>query len=113
MAIQWVVSSGSTRDLAFANAWFLFELMAKSMGEHLARTDKLHQHRKVRFSTQFMEDITTLLGHITRDIIERYNKVTFVLYVKYLLAITGWGGKLHVVVSGVGNKSTLRTTCPS
>lgn len=29
VALQWVVSSGSTRDLALSNAWFFFELIMK------------------------------------------------------------------------------------
>ena len=30
LVLQWVVSSGSTRELALANAWFFFELIVSS-----------------------------------------------------------------------------------
>ena len=29
LALQWVVSSGSSRELTVSNAWFFFELMIK------------------------------------------------------------------------------------
>lgn len=38
LALQWVVSSGRPKDLAMQNAWFFFELIVKSMVEHLAHT---------------------------------------------------------------------------
>ena len=31
MALQWVVSSGSTRELALNNAWFFFELIVSTV----------------------------------------------------------------------------------
>lgn len=74
LALQWVVSSGSARELATANSWFLLELMIKSMVEHLATTQSLDAPRKMRFSEQFTDDVTTLIGTITSDIISRYNK---------------------------------------
>uniref|UniRef100_T1J9Y0 Uncharacterized protein n=1 Tax=Strigamia maritima TaxID=126957 RepID=T1J9Y0_STRMM len=74
LALQWVVSSGSAREHALTNAWFFFELMVKSMMEHLAGMGQLDAPRKLRFSEQFTDDITTLVTTTTSDIISRYNR---------------------------------------
>nr|CAH7724340.1 unnamed protein product [Callosobruchus chinensis] len=69
IALQWVVSSGRSKDLAMQNAWFFFDLIIKSMVEHLACTRSLDAPRKIRFSEQFLDDISTLVNTITADII--------------------------------------------
>ncbi|CAG9827394.1 unnamed protein product [Diabrotica balteata] len=69
LALQWVVSSGRSKDLAMQNAWFLFELVIKSMVEHLAHTRSLDAPRKIRFSEQFLDDISTLVHTVTAEII--------------------------------------------
>ncbi|KAJ8913567.1 hypothetical protein NQ315_017118 [Exocentrus adspersus] len=69
LALQWVVSSGRSKDLAMQNAWFLFELIVKSMVEHLAHTRSLDSPRKMRFSDQFLDDISTLVHTVTAEII--------------------------------------------
>lgn len=47
----------------------------KSMGEHLAKMERMTMPRKARFSTQFTDDITTLFTMVTRDIMDRYFQV--------------------------------------
>ncbi|KAG5883156.1 hypothetical protein JTB14_033407 [Gonioctena quinquepunctata] len=69
LALQWVVSSGRSKDLAMQNAWFLFELMVKSMVEHLWHARCLDAPRKLRFSEQFLDDISTLVLTVTAEII--------------------------------------------
>lgn len=69
LALQWVVSSGRSKDLAMQNAWFLFELVVKSMVEHLAHTRSLDAPRKLRFSEQFLDDVSTLVHTVTAEII--------------------------------------------
>ncbi|XP_044752960.1 dedicator of cytokinesis protein 7 [Coccinella septempunctata] len=69
LVLQWVVSSGRSKDLANQNAWFLFELTIKSMVEHLAHTRSLDAPRKLRFSEHFLGDISNLLQIITGEII--------------------------------------------
>lgn len=69
LALQWVVATGRSKDLAMKNAWFLFELMTKSMVEHLANTRSLDAPRKLRFSEQFLDDIVTLVQNVTGEII--------------------------------------------
>lgn len=67
------MSSGKSRDLAMANSWFLFELMIKSMGEHLAHTKAFRAPRKNRFSHQYIDDITTLVNLVTSEVISKHS----------------------------------------
>lgn len=62
IALQCVVSSGSTRELVLTNSWFFFDLIIRSMIEHLASTNRLEIPRKMRFCAQFFDDITTLVS---------------------------------------------------
>ncbi|KAJ2944480.1 hypothetical protein O0L34_g3827 [Tuta absoluta] len=74
LALQWVVASGATRDLAMQNSWALFELMNKSMVEYLYWSGAHEAPRKSRFPEQFTDDITTLVNNVTSEIISRYGK---------------------------------------
>ncbi|XP_056642383.1 dedicator of cytokinesis protein 7 [Diorhabda sublineata] len=76
LALQWVVSSGRSRDLAMQNAWFLFELIIKSMVEHLSHTRFLDAPRKIRFSEQFLDDISTLVHTVTAELISHSTSET-------------------------------------
>ncbi|CAG9768957.1 unnamed protein product [Ceutorhynchus assimilis] len=69
LAYQWTITSGRNKDLAMQNAWFLFELMIKSMVEHLAHTRSLDAPRKIRFPDQFLDDISSLVQYVTMEII--------------------------------------------
>lgn len=55
-------------SMAFPHRFF-FELMIKSMIEHLARTGSQDSLRKMRFSHQYCDDIQNLTSSITNDII--------------------------------------------
>ncbi|XP_048256489.1 dedicator of cytokinesis protein 7-like isoform X1 [Haliotis rufescens] len=72
LALQWVVSSGSMRETALANSWFFFELIVKSMAEHLGQADRLTAPRQMRFPDHFLDDISSLVNTLIRDIVERY-----------------------------------------
>ncbi|XP_052757856.1 dedicator of cytokinesis protein 7 [Galleria mellonella] len=74
LALQWVVASGATRDLAMHNSWALFELMVKSMVEYLYWSGAHEAPRKARFPDQFTDDLTTLVNNITAEIISKYGK---------------------------------------
>ncbi|CAB3365687.1 Hypothetical predicted protein [Cloeon dipterum] len=76
IVLQWVVSSGPAREMALANSWFFFELMIKSMVTHLASLEMLEAPRRVRFSDQFLDDITSLVTMITSEIVARFMKDT-------------------------------------
>ncbi|XP_013181338.1 PREDICTED: dedicator of cytokinesis protein 7 isoform X1 [Papilio xuthus] len=72
LALQWVVASGATRDLAMHNSWSLFELMIKSMVEYLYWSGAHEAPRKARFPDQFTDDLTTLVNNVTAEIISSY-----------------------------------------
>ncbi|XP_046985251.1 dedicator of cytokinesis protein 7 [Schistocerca americana] len=74
LALQWVMSSGIARELAMTNSWFFSELIARSMAEYLATSRSLNTPRKIRFSEQFTDDISTLVSTITSDIISHSNR---------------------------------------
>ena len=60
---------------------FLLEVIVKSMVEHLHVTQSLDAPRKMRFSEQFADDVTTLVVTITSDIISRNSKDSKVIAV--------------------------------
>ncbi|GIY48085.1 dedicator of cytokinesis protein 7 [Caerostris extrusa] len=74
IALQCVVSSGQARELMLSNSWFFFDLIIRSMIEHLAANNRLDMPRKMRFCAQFFDDITTLITTLTSEIISRCNK---------------------------------------
>jgi hypothetical protein len=63
---------------------FLLEVIVKSMVEHLHVTQSLDAPRKMRFSEQFTDDVTTFVVTITSDIISRKSKDSKVLVVAHL-----------------------------
>jgi hypothetical protein len=63
---------------------FLLEVIVKSMVEHLHVTQSLDAPRKMRFSEQFTDDVTTLVVTITSDIISRNSKDSKVIAVAHL-----------------------------
>lgn len=76
VALHWVVASGSAAELSLTNSWFLFEIIIKSMIEHLDHTDSLNSPRKSRFPHQFTDDIQTLVHSVTTKIIGYHNSDT-------------------------------------
>lgn len=72
LALQFTLASGKIADLAMSNSWFLFELIVKSMTEHLDFSSALSAPRKQRFSQQYIEDISTLVTIVTNKVAE-YN----------------------------------------
>ena len=74
LVLQWLVSSGSCRDIALSNAGFFFDIIIKSICEHLAVCGTLQSPRRERFGKQFTDDIISLVNLITSDIINRLNR---------------------------------------
>ncbi|KAM9810327.1 dedicator of cytokinesis protein 8 [Neosynchiropus ocellatus] len=68
LALQMVVSTGVCRENAYKYAWFFFELLVKSMAQHVSHLDKHHTPRKSRFSDRFKDDITTIVSVVTAEI---------------------------------------------
>ncbi|XP_016979393.1 dedicator of cytokinesis protein 7 isoform X2 [Drosophila rhopaloa] len=69
LALHWVVASGKAADLAMSNSWFLFELIVKSMIEHLHCSNTLNGPRKHRFPHQFNDDLSTLVHLVTTKVV--------------------------------------------
>ncbi|XP_005089591.1 dedicator of cytokinesis protein 7 isoform X1 [Aplysia californica] len=74
LALQWVVSSDTTREVALPNVWFFLELMIKSMAEHLDQVDKLCAPRQMRFLDHFIDDVSSLVSMIIKEIADRFIK---------------------------------------
>ncbi|KAL7830730.1 hypothetical protein SRHO_G00318570 [Serrasalmus rhombeus] len=74
LALQWVVSTSTVREAALQQAWFFFQLMAKSMAHHLFLTSRLDIPRRQRFPDRFVDDIAALVCAISADIASRYHK---------------------------------------
>ncbi|XP_077590257.1 dedicator of cytokinesis protein 7 isoform X1 [Stigmatopora nigra] len=74
LALQWVVSTSAVREAALQQAWFFFQIMTKSMAQHLFLTSKLDSPRRQRFPDRFVDDIAALVCAISADIGGRYHK---------------------------------------
>ncbi|XP_034450748.1 dedicator of cytokinesis protein 8 isoform X1 [Hippoglossus hippoglossus] len=68
LALQMVVSTGVCRENAYKYAWFFFELLVKSMAQHVSQLDKQNVPRRNRFSDRFKDDITTIASVVTAEI---------------------------------------------
>ena len=61
IVLRWVIA---TNELSMTNSWVLFDLVIKSMIEHLDYTGALNAPRKSRFPNQFVEDIQVIIDII-------------------------------------------------
>ncbi|KAM9546082.1 LOW QUALITY PROTEIN: dedicator of cytokinesis protein 8 [Salvelinus alpinus] len=68
LALQMVVSTGVCRENAYKYAWFFFELLVKSMAQHVSQLEKQDVPRRSRFSDRFKDDITTIVSVVTAEI---------------------------------------------
>ncbi|XP_048582972.1 dedicator of cytokinesis protein 7-like [Nematostella vectensis] len=73
IALQWAVASGPVREMAMKHAWFFFEVMIKSMAQHLDNTDKFFWPRKTRFPDQFLGDLRALVNTTVQEIVNKQN----------------------------------------
>ncbi|KAL7303214.1 hypothetical protein TKK_0004415 [Trichogramma kaykai] len=74
IVLHWVVSTGQARELAMAHSWFFLELIVRSMVINLSECHLLDAPRKIRFSPQFCDDLSTLVAALTSEIIGRCGK---------------------------------------
>ncbi|XP_065573211.1 dedicator of cytokinesis protein 6-like isoform X2 [Artemia franciscana] len=74
IAFLFGMCSGDTRDIAFKNAWFFFEIIIKSMVFHLNELDLLHSPRKHRFPDRFLDDLSRLVSLSTTEIVSKVQK---------------------------------------
>ncbi|XP_030623318.1 dedicator of cytokinesis protein 8 [Chanos chanos] len=68
LALQMVVSTGVCRENVYKYAWFFFELLVKSMAQHVSQMEKQGIPRRSRFSDRFKDDITTIVNVVTAEI---------------------------------------------
>ena len=60
----------------------------KAMAEHLDQTDRLCAPRQMRFSDHFIDDVSSLIGNLIKDIVERYIKVINIdAYIEFILPV--------------------------
>ncbi|XP_053555956.1 dedicator of cytokinesis protein 8 [Bombina bombina] len=74
LALQMVVSAGMVRESVFKYAWFFFELLVKSMTQHIHNVDNPDVPRRNRFSNRFKDDINTIVNVVTSEIGTLLNK---------------------------------------
>uniref|UniRef100_A0A9J2PJV5 Dedicator of cytokinesis protein 7 n=1 Tax=Ascaris lumbricoides TaxID=6252 RepID=A0A9J2PJV5_ASCLU len=74
LALQWVMSGGAAREMAFLNAWFFLELMVKSMAEYLSLSNRLYLPRKLRFGDAFIQDLNALSQAMVGEVVKRTSK---------------------------------------
>ncbi|CAG9532753.1 unnamed protein product [Cercopithifilaria johnstoni] len=74
LILQWVISGGAAREMAFLNSWFFLELIVKSMAEYLSLSNRLYLPRKLRFSEAFIQDLNALSQAIVSEVIQRISK---------------------------------------
>lgn len=74
LALLWVVSTGYVRETSFKHAWFLFDMMKKSMAQQLEQNGGKDMTRSVRYPARFVDDLRRLIHTVTMEIITRYGK---------------------------------------
>uniref|UniRef100_A0A7N6C1N5 Dedicator of cytokinesis 8 n=1 Tax=Anabas testudineus TaxID=64144 RepID=A0A7N6C1N5_ANATE len=100
LALQMVVSTGVCRENAYKYAWFFFELLVKSMAQHVSQLDKQNVPRRSRFSDRFKDDIATIVSVVTAEIeVEQAEKVNISLafFLYDLLSLMDRGFVFHLV----------------
>uniref|UniRef100_A0A4W5L4B7 Dedicator of cytokinesis 8 n=1 Tax=Hucho hucho TaxID=62062 RepID=A0A4W5L4B7_9TELE len=60
--------TGVCRENAYKYAWFFFELLVKSMAQHVSQLEKQDVPRRSRFSDRFKDDVTTIVSVVTAEI---------------------------------------------
>uniref|UniRef100_A0A674AA62 Dedicator of cytokinesis 8 n=1 Tax=Salmo trutta TaxID=8032 RepID=A0A674AA62_SALTR len=59
--------TGVCRENAYKYAWFFFELLVKSMAQHVSQLEKQDVPRRSRFSDRFKDDVTTIVSVVTAE----------------------------------------------
>ncbi|XP_063962450.1 dedicator of cytokinesis protein 7-like isoform X1 [Lytechinus pictus] len=118
LTLQFVVSNGKAKEKAFSHAWFFFELIVKSMAQHLADCERLDSYRRMRFTESFCNDINSVVTMVTSEIIARFNKdvrpmqllnASLAFFLQELLTLMDRGfalGLIHNYVKQVSGKIT-------
>uniref|UniRef100_A0A3Q4MRI1 Dedicator of cytokinesis 8 n=1 Tax=Neolamprologus brichardi TaxID=32507 RepID=A0A3Q4MRI1_NEOBR len=125
LALQMVVSTGVCRENAYKYAWFFFELLVKSMAQHVSQLDKYNIPRRSRFSDRFKDDITTIVSVVTAEIgtilvkqqkeVEQAEKVNISLafFLYDLMSLMDRGFVFHLVKNYCNQMSAKSVSMPT
>uniref|UniRef100_A0A669B5Y8 Dedicator of cytokinesis 8 n=1 Tax=Oreochromis niloticus TaxID=8128 RepID=A0A669B5Y8_ORENI len=113
LALQMVVSTGVCRENAYKYAWFFFELLVKSMAQHVSQLDKYNIPRRSRFSDRFKDDITTIVSVVTE--VEQAEKVNISLafFLYDLMSLMDRGFVFHLVKNYCNQMSAKSVSMPT
>uniref|UniRef100_A0A665X576 Dedicator of cytokinesis 8 n=1 Tax=Echeneis naucrates TaxID=173247 RepID=A0A665X576_ECHNA len=117
LALQMVVSTGVCRENAYKYAWFFFELLVKSMAQHVSQLDKQSVPRRSRFSDRFKDDITTIVSvmHFQPQCVEQAEKVNISLafFLYDLLSLMDRGFVFQLVKNYCNQMSAKSVSMPT
>uniref|UniRef100_A0AAQ4RZE4 Dedicator of cytokinesis 8 n=1 Tax=Gasterosteus aculeatus aculeatus TaxID=481459 RepID=A0AAQ4RZE4_GASAC len=117
LALQMVVSTGVCRENAYKYAWFFFELLVKSMAQHVSHLEKDSVPRRGRFSDRFKDDITTIVSVVTAEIgeVEQAEKVNISLafFLYDLLSLMDRGFVFQLVKNYCNQMSAKNLSMPT
>ncbi|XP_064456848.1 dedicator of cytokinesis protein 9-like isoform X3 [Ornithodoros turicata] len=57
------------------HAWFFFQLLAKSMAQHLLNTDRIKMQRHERFSQEYMASVQVLINTVVPHILQKFKEL--------------------------------------
>uniref|UniRef100_A0A673BJ24 Dedicator of cytokinesis 8 n=1 Tax=Sphaeramia orbicularis TaxID=375764 RepID=A0A673BJ24_9TELE len=115
LALQMVVSTGVCRENAYKYAWFFFELLVKSMAQHVSQLDKNNVPRRSRFSDRFKDDITTIVSVVTSVQLTDSEKVNISLafFLYDLLSLMDRGFVFQLVKNYCNQMSAKSVSMPT
>uniref|UniRef100_A0AAX7VL64 Dedicator of cytokinesis 8 n=1 Tax=Astatotilapia calliptera TaxID=8154 RepID=A0AAX7VL64_ASTCA len=117
LALQMVVSTGVCRENAYKYAWFFFELLVKSMAQHVSQLDKYNIPRRSRFSDRFKDDITTIVSVVTRqfqpDCTSEKVNISLAFFLYDLMSLMDRGFVFHLVKNYCNQMSAKSVSMPT
>uniref|UniRef100_A0A674A3Q9 Dedicator of cytokinesis 8 n=1 Tax=Salmo trutta TaxID=8032 RepID=A0A674A3Q9_SALTR len=100
--------TGVCRENAYKYAWFFFELLVKSMAQHVSQLEKQDVPRRSRFSDRFKDDVTTIVSVVTE--LEQAEKVNISLaFFLYDLLSLMDRGFVFILVKNYCNQMSAKT----
>uniref|UniRef100_A0A8C7VMT0 Dedicator of cytokinesis 8 n=1 Tax=Oncorhynchus mykiss TaxID=8022 RepID=A0A8C7VMT0_ONCMY len=112
LALQIVVSTGVCRENAYKYAWFFFELLVKSMAQHVSQLEKQDVPRRSRFSDRFKDDVTTIVSVVTLEQAEKVN-ISLAFFLYDLLSLMDRGFVFILVKNYCNQMSTKTVSMPT
>lgn len=56
------------------HTWFFFQILAKSMAQHLLQTDRIKMQRHERFSREYLDSVQVLVSTIMTQILQKFKE---------------------------------------